>query len=221
MIQFHPEDALLTEYANGSLDWGLSILVSAHLESCPQCKFTVKSAERIGAGLLCHSKAEAPAPDTWEKLIAKITQLPQETPKTPAASSDFSHQDGMPSIVEKIVRRSPSLKWHRMSRSLRVSRLLTGQSKYEVCLHKIRSGGQVSEHDHGGREVTLVIKGSFSDAEGVYRPGDFITKLPGQIHRPTASQNEDCLCLSAVEAPAKLTGFIGRCVNPFLAFKPM
>ena len=81
---------------------------------------------------------------------------------------------------------------------------------------KISAGGVAPEHDHSGTEMTVVLKGSFSDKEGIYQEGDFILKEPGQIHQPISARNEDCLCLSVESAPVKLTGFFGRMVNPFI-----
>jgi putative transcriptional regulator len=65
----------------------------------------------------------------------------------------------------------------------------------------------------------VVLKVSFSDEDGVYHPGDFIVREAGEIHRPCATLNDDCICLSVLEAPIKLTG-IKRIFNPFLRFSP-
>jgi putative transcriptional regulator len=35
-------------------------------------------------------------------------------------------------------------------------------------------------------------------------------------HRPVADEGEDCLCLVVTDAPLKLTGRLGRLVNPFV-----
>ncbi|RYZ78888.1 MAG: transcriptional regulator, partial [Moraxellaceae bacterium] len=98
--------------------------------------------------------------------------------------------------------------------------LVTGQNQYEVAFQRITSGGKVIEHDHRGLEVTLVLHGSFSDEGGVYNEGDFLVRNPGDVHRPTATQNQDCLCLSVTEAPVSVTGFFGKFINPFLTIKP-
>ena len=75
-------------------------------------------------------------------------------------------------------------------------------------------------HDHKGREITLVLYGSFSDADGVYEEGDFIVREPGDIHSPQATLDDECICLSVVEAPIRLVGPVMRGLNPFLSFKP-
>ena len=37
-------------------------------------------------------------------------------------------------------------------------------------------------------------------------------------HRPTADPGQDCLCLTVTDAPRRLTGWIGRWLNPFIRF---
>ena len=106
------------------------------------------------------------------------------------------------------------------SPSLREAKLETGQNKSEVSLYKIRRGGSAAEHNHKGREVTLVLEGAFSDSEGTYNVGDYVVREAGEIHRPIATQDKDCLCLSVLDAPLKLTGMMGALVNPFLSFQP-
>jgi putative transcriptional regulator len=126
----------------------------------------------------------------------------------------------VPKVIAKLLPRDGKLKWQRISSSLKTARLQTGQSQYEVAFQRISSGGKVVEHDHRGLEVTMVLCGSFSDEDGVYNQGDFLVRNPGEVHRPTATQNQDCLCISVVEAPVKVTGFFGKLVNPFLSFRP-
>jgi putative transcriptional regulator len=101
-----------------------------------------------------------------------------------------------------------------------MARLQTGQKEFEVALHRIKAGGSVAKHDHGGTEITLVLDGSFSDENGIYHEGDFLVREAGETHRPLASRDAPCICLSVVAAPVRMTGTFTRLLNPFLAFKP-
>ncbi len=121
----------------------------------------------------------------------------------------------LPNVVAKMMSQK-ALKWRYINSSLQTSHLIAGQNVHQVSLQKISAGGVAPEHDHSGTEMTVVLKGSFSDKEGIYQEGDFILKEPGQIHQPISARNEDCLCLSVESAPVKLTGFFGRMVNPFI-----
>ena len=128
--------------------------------------------------------------------------------------------DSIPPIVKKLLPVNRKIDWKKVSPHLEESQLKTDQDKYKVCLHKIKRGGRVVEHDHHGLEITVVLSGCFSDENGNYNVGDFITCDAGHTHRPMASQNKDCVCLSLTAAPIKITGLLGKVVNPFLSFKP-
>ena len=229
MITHHPDDNLLTEYASGSLAKALGLIVCAHLQACPHCRKRVEDLNKLGAAILNHSVAEAVQPETFEQLMTRIRNqktdnaasdnipMPAELHPTYANDPLLKH---VPKIVEKLLPRDGKLKWENASGKLKTVRLKTGQQDYEVALQRISSGGKVVEHDHLGLEVTLVLCGSFSDEDGIYSKGDFLVRAPGEIHRPTATQNQDCLCISVVQAPVKVTGILGKLVNPFLSFRP-
>lgn len=235
MIKYHPDDNLLIEYASGSLARAVSLSVCAHLQCCPHCRKRVETLNKLGGAILTTSLAEKVEPDTFTKLMERIHNQKNdsgkpETTKLEAIKSDrirhqdFHHSDPMfnrlPKIIAKLLHTNEKLKWQRLYGSLRRARLVAGQDKYEVAFQKISSGGTVVEHDHRGLEVTLVLHGSFSDENGVYSEGDFLVRNPGDVHRPTATLNQDCLCLLVTEAPVEVTGLFGKIINPFLGFKP-
>lgn len=228
MTKYHPDLNLLTEYASGTLDWGLSLGVATHLHFCHECRARVEELNNIGGAIFGKVQPVAVGDNVFNNLMARIasgstandiTVLPTTSPELTRSNSDTMLQ-GLPKVVEKLLPRDKQLKWKMVSPALRAARLTTGQNKYEVAFHRIGAGGKVAEHDHGGLEVTIVLKGCFSDDTGVYNEGDFLVKQPGEIHRPTAAQNQDCLCFSIQEAPVRLTGILGKILNPLLSVKP-
>jgi putative transcriptional regulator len=229
MITHHPDDNLLTEYSSGSLANALGVIVCAHLQTCPHCRKRVEQLNKLGAAILNQSVAEAVQPESFAQLMARIRNQNTEnstSDKKPASQElhpTYANDPllkHLPKVIAKLLPRDGKLKWERVSGSLKTARLKTGQSQYEVAFQRISSGGKVVEHDHRGLELTMVLCGSFSDEDGVYNQGDFLVRNPGEVHRPTATQNQDCLCISVVEAPVKVTGLFGKLVNPFLSFKP-
>jgi putative transcriptional regulator len=226
MIQHHPDDNMLTEYASGSLAWALGIGISAHLQLCPKCRERVAGLNKLGGAILSHSVAEPVQENAFSNLMARIHQLPAQAavaPKVQQLHAVYQRNPLMqqlPKVIARLLPKDGSLKWQRASISLKIARLSTGQQEYEVAFQHMRSGGTVFEHDHKGVEVTLVLHGSFSDEDGIYNEGDFLVRNPGDVHKPTATLNQDCLCLSIAEAPVHVTGLVGKLVNPFLGFSP-
>ncbi|MFL0811584.1 MAG: ChrR family anti-sigma-E factor [Agarilytica sp.] len=226
MANFHPSENELLEYSAGNLDWALSIVVSAHMQMCPQCKQKCIQLNALGASIMNNTKPVAVETSSFDNVMAKIKQQTAlgSTPEKPEqninANKGASRTQHLPDVVSKLLPDNEKLHWKFVSPALREAQLVTGQDKYEVSFHKIKRGGKVAEHDHGGLEVTLVLEGSFSDANGNYVAGDYIVKQPGEVHRPIAAQDQDCLCFTVVEAPVKVTGIIGKIVNPFLSISP-
>jgi putative transcriptional regulator len=229
MITHHPDDNLLTEYSSGSLANAVGVIVCAHLQTCPHCRKRVEQLNKLGAAILNQSVAEAVQPASFDQLMVRIRSQNSETSAGDKKSkSEHLHPVyandplliHLPKVIAKLLPRDGKLKWERVSGSLKTARLKTGQSQYEVAFQRISSGGKVVEHDHRGLELTMVLCGSFSDEDGVYNQGDFLVRNPGEVHRPTATQNQDCLCISVVEAPVKVTGLFGKLINPFLSFRP-
>ena len=90
-----------------------------------------------------------------------------------------------------------------------------------MALHKICAGGKTPKHGHEGLEYTVVLKGSFSDENAVYREGDFLMRQPGDVHQPMGAQNGECICLSALSAPIVPTSPLGFLMKPWLRINPM
>lgn len=225
MVQHHPDDNILAEYSAGALTWALSLGVAAHLHFCPECRNRVASMNQIGAALLSSCQPQAMDAGALDQLMQRIKRADDQDlqamhqPVEPRLHKDKMLSD-LPLVLTKLLPKNQPLRWKFVSPSLKMTRLQTGQSQYEVALNRIRAGGKVAEHDHRGLEVNVVLKGSFSDGDGVYTPGDFLVRQSGEIHRPTAAQNEDCLCFTITDAPAQVTGLLGKLINPFLSFKP-
>ena len=82
----------------------------------------------------------------------------------------------------------------------------------------MRAGRQVPQHTHEGSELTVVLDGAFHDETGHYGRGDLVIADSSLDHRPTADEEQDCLCLAVTDAPLRLTGRFGRFFNPFIRF---
>lgn len=236
MIRHHPNTNLLSEYAAGSLGLAQSIAVSSHLHFCHQCRQQVEAFEALGGavfGQLKDGQMAEVSDAVFEATLSRIQGSGDQDTQSEQAS-EHRHGDDqtdtvepnktsfpdLPPLVGKLIGRKSALNWKKLSQSLQIAPLKTGQNLCEVSLHKISAGGRVMAHDHKGMEYTLVLKGSFSDEDGMYQPGDFLLRKPGEEHSPYAAANRDCICLTVVEAPVKFTGLFSRLLNPFLRVQP-
>ena len=223
MIKHHPSTALLTDYTVGSLSVAPAVSVTTHLKYCQQCRDSVGSLKQLGGALLCEAEPAQVSNDLLSQTLDRLDAEEGEMTLAEGASEvhEFELSDelkGIPEYLNQFLPRN-GLNWRKLSSSVTVAPISVGETRYELALHKICAGGQTPVHDHNGVEYTVVLKGSFSDEDGMYNEGDFLTREPGDIHRPFATQHEDCICLSVLEAPIRLKG-LGRVLNPFMRFQP-
>ncbi len=220
MVTRHPDTDLLVEYTSGSLSLAPSISVTTHLQFCENCSNAVDSLNQLGGDILEAAEAVPVCEDLFEKILLGIDEGSPESasPHGAKITAVDAISDSLPRYVQQFLPKG-KLRWRFLSPSLRLATISVGEDRHELALHRIQAGGKAPEHDHNGEEITVVLTGCFSDEDGVYQPGDFIVREPGDVHRPFAAQNKECICLSVLSAPIKLTG-LKRVFNPFMGFSP-
>jgi putative transcriptional regulator len=215
MTNFHPDLDFITEYAAGSLPLAQSACVSIHVNHCRHCQRIAGELCTLGASLF---EALAPVPVGDVQLNAVLARLDEEIPLSYANKKE--NASATPAILQRLMRGDFSdLTWKNIGSTLRISYLKTGDPHHEFALYHIRAGGRIPEHTHRGSEMTLILEGGFSDANGSYHKGDFLVRRPGDVHAPTALQSEDCICLAVLDAPLKFTDWKFRWMNPFLKLR--
>lgn len=210
MSQHHPSKDLLTEFSAGTLDTAQAVAISAHLHYCHKCRQTVQEMEQLGGAMLEELSPQALPETSFDDLMDAIDRKDQSIT---ANTEALDHT--LPRAIMRMINDAP-LKWRKVTNSLKTATLTAGQNQYEVSLQKIQAGGTVPKHDHRGMEITVVLKGSFSDQHGIYQEGDFLIKQPGDVHQPVSAHHQDCLCLSIQAAPVRLMGLFGKLMNPFI-----
>ena len=108
--------------------------------------------------------------------------------------------------------------WRRVIRGLDEAVIPTSDPAAKTKLLRIRAGTAMPRHTHAGNELTLVLAGGFSDGAAHYLRGDLAETDDAVDHQPVADTDGDCVCLTVVDAPLRLTGRVGRLFNPFLRF---
>lgn len=216
MAKFHPSVDLLTEYVAGILPLAQSACISAHLNYCPQCQQQSARLQDLGA-VLFESLTPVPVGDALLNTV--LARLDEEPPLSYRRAQDPA-VGRLPALLQRLMKGDFSeLSWNKITSSLSISYLKTGDTAYEFALYHIKAGGKIPEHTHRGSEMTLVLQGGFSDAAGSYHEGDFLFREASDTHAPTALQSEDCICLAVLDAPLRFTGWKYRWMNPFLQLR--
>jgi putative transcriptional regulator len=215
MSHYHPDELMLMNYAAGNLPTAEALIISVHLASCHQCQTYVRQTNLLGGVLF--EKITPATDDKLDDVDAFIAALPDRKNNLNGknSSTPSGYRNPLGQYLPDDLR---SLAWKKQTNTISKFDLngLVGEKGANVTLQKISAGARVPKHTHKGTEYTLILSGGFSDELGVYHQGDFISRDASHKHSPTALQNEDCICLTVLDAPIRFTGWM-RILNPFLS----
>lgn len=215
MITHHLSDECLLEYAAGSLPEAESLVVASHLAMCSDCREQLEILEEVGAILLEDGEVEYVPGSSYESVIGKIAApLVEEAPRRIEFNENTLRL--IPSPLRDYLDDDLSdLSWKRSGRGIEEVSLMH-QGDTRISLLRIRPGQQVPSHTHSGEEYTLILDGGYTDGNSHFGQGD-ISHLDGTVdHAPVADPGKPCLCLSVRTGPPRLTGVMGRILNPFI-----
>ncbi|MEO1206246.1 MAG: ChrR family anti-sigma-E factor [Pseudomonadota bacterium] len=214
-ILHHPDDATLMSFAAGSLPEALAAVVATHLAMCQSCTQDVAEMELLGSVFLSH---EAPAHMergvSRAKFHAAEADMDDEVMTRPCASSDSCSE--IPGPLARVLGDNlDDIHWKRLGFGVWHHPIpLSGANSGDLRLLKVAPGRVMPEHGHGGSELTLLLRGSYTDEVGVFSVGD-LADLDDEIdHSPIADPVHGCICLIASEEKAKFKSIFARMVQP-------
>lgn len=211
-IRHHLNDDLLLDYAAGRLSEGWSLAVACHLAMCPQCREQLALAEAT-AGVMLEELAPVDGPDdSWEQLKARLATAPHDNATPIRRPGSATLPEPLRSYLGGDL---DTIKWRNLGNAKQVL-IKTGDPTTQARLLCIAAGKPVPEHSHGGRELTVVLKGSFHDEVDRFGPGDIEDADGSLTHQPVADEHEDCICLAITDAPLKFSSRLVRLVQPIL-----
>jgi putative transcriptional regulator len=208
----HPSETTLLDYAGGALKPGARLVVSSHLETCASCRADVGSLE-AAAGLLMASLEPVKLEDDALALALARIERPPPPPRaapTPQVSTILKDVD-----VPAALRRAEIGPTRWMAPGIRVAKIRGADPGEKLYLLRVASGMRMPHHGHDGIELTYVLKGAFSDAEGHYGVGDLAETTTADVHTPLIDKGGDCVCLVAAEGEMQMREWLPRMLQPF------
>ncbi|KAA9368917.1 MULTISPECIES: ChrR family anti-sigma-E factor [Ochrobactrum] len=216
-INHHLSDELLSSYATGTLAEGWSIAVATHLALCPACRSRLNHFEHIGGQLLDTVEPQEIKEGSWGAIKSKLANPSLREPKPTKTSAPIATPAILPEPLRSYVGGDlPDLKWKSLGRGAYQVPIAINDGETNVRLLRIPAGKPVPEHGHGGRELTLVLSGSFHDGTGLFARGDIEEADADLVHQPIASPGGDCICLAVTDAPLKFQSWLMRMVQPLI-----
>ena len=211
MIKHHLTDKILMAYSAGQLSEAFNLVVATHISLCDECRVTMSSFEALGGVLLESETVEdVTAPDLQATMAlidatipaARVT-APRQPTETPFPLSAY--------IGESL----DAIKWKPVGMGVKQAILKTSAAATARLLY-IPAGMAVPDHGHGGTELTLVLRGAYSDETAHFKRGDVEIADEDMHHTPVADTHSDCICLAVTDAPLKFSGVLPRLLQPLL-----
>nr|WP_272211179.1 ChrR family anti-sigma-E factor [Marinicella sp. W31]MDC2877064.1 ChrR family anti-sigma-E factor [Marinicella sp. W31] len=220
-INHHISDALLLEYAAGSLEEGWSLAVATHLALCPDCRKRLTLMEATGGALMEDIEPER-APDaekaSWESMLRRLKAEPVEQPVSePDTAQTLAVNDqAVPEPLRSYIGGSlDNVGWRRAGIGAAQYRIPV-EGDINVRLLRVGPGRPLPEHGHGGRELTLILHGCYHCDDEAFGPGDFSEEDEDTVHEPVVTPDGECICLIVTDAPLKFRSRIMRAFQPLL-----
>lgn len=209
-LAHHPSEAVIAEYAAGTLADGPSLVVSAHLERCGRCRAQLSMFEAVGGVLIEDLSPVEMQDDALARALAKIER--PSSPRTPP--SPCAGPDGLALPAALAHRRVGPRRF--VAPGTWIAPVLSNHPDgWRTYLLRAPAGVTVPHHGHHGAEFTVVLQGAFRDETGRYGVGDFAETDVDVEHHPTAEREDACVCLISGFGGIKADGLL-RLVQPLL-----
>ena len=218
MNSHHPDTLTLMEFSAGNLTEPHALCIRLHLDKCAECRSRADTLDSLGAVMMENQPQTEVSSGMFDTILSRIDseEAVTEQADQPVAAAAKSRRV---SPLEKLLGEDLNgLPWKRQLGDvsvLDISDRFPGQQE-QVVLQKLVAGGKAPSHTHRGEETTIVLQGAFADQKGVFNQWDFVVLNQEDDHRPVAVGCEDCITLSVLSAPVKLTGTFSRMLNPFI-----
>lgn len=216
----HHCEAILLDYAAGSLDADCTLLVASYLTLSPAARHFVAGCEEIGGALIEHlcdpaELSEGCLDAILQKIDCNSTAKCAEIEA--CIQSCLQSSTPLPRPLVRHLATETKPHWRHFFRGMEWLDIgtATGQEKSAKIL-RCQPGFTLPHHTHQGMEITLILDGAMEDETGRYERGDLSIMDSGTAHTPRADCKDGCLCLSITAEPIRFTGFLTRFLNPFL-----
>lgn len=216
-IVHHPKALTLAAYAAGGLDEARSVVIAAHLRLCDECRLAVRDFEALGGVCLESVEPVAMNGSALQSFWARAgAQEKAPEGASMRAANDFALDASHP-LAPYLKGGIDAIEWRPVAPGLAQHVIpADGYRPGVLRLLKVSPGVRIPKHTHGDEELTLILRGSYTDEVGVFARGDLADLDNEILHSPLATGEEPCICLIATSAPLRFKTIVGRVMQPFV-----
>jgi len=196
-ISHHPDISTLLTCSAGATPEALCAVVASHLSMCTQCRGEIGQMEDIGVSLFENLPPVALHDRTRPEAMAAACEVVNAS-----KGSLWPASGDIPSpLICVLGDQLDQINWQPSGtpgvQQYRIE--LSSAATGDLRLLKLDPGAQIPPHGHGCEELTIVLRGAYSDETGTYGAGDFCEIDDGQTHAPKADAQLGCILLTASE----------------------
>ncbi|MGB0086602.1 MAG: ChrR family anti-sigma-E factor [Rhodomicrobiaceae bacterium] len=217
-IRNHPDPSILMSYAAGTLPNAIACVVVCHVSMCSECGEAVRRLEMLGGLMLDRLGPGAADEAMAERAEAIVAGEPSEFVEPEQSSKEFDD----PFLPEPLARylgmTGEEIPWKRLPKGVQQYWIKLPKDSGLIRLLKVPPHLKLLEHSHDGMELTMVLRGTYSDHTGDYLRGDVTEMNAGTEHRPASTGEEECICIVASETPPRYSRWYARMLQPILRY---
>jgi putative transcriptional regulator len=193
-----------------------ALIVASHLAMSQEDADRFSTFEQLGGALIDEQPMADVTPDLFETMLARLDEPALD--ERIAAPIDHSALDMGIDVPAPLAGHRIG-KWRTIGAGIRFAKVDVPEDPgFNVVLLRVGPGRALPQHGHAGSELTVILKGSFSDEGGTYGPGDFAEEDGHSSHQPVVSEDGECICLTAIEGRLKPNNWLAKLIMPFYGF---
>lgn len=204
----HPAEETLLAFATGEADLPHRVLLEGHLDTCAECRETVREMRRPGGVLLGSSPAAPVSESLWTRLKEQVAKIPPSAEL--AKPSPLARYPIPPSALAEIpIDREPRWRWLGAPGARGTVLWRDPGTGSYLLLGRMKPEHHFPRHRHPGWEDLLVLSGGYEDQFGHFDAGEYMAYAPGSEHRPYILPGDECWVLTRLEKPVEFLGWRG------------
>jgi putative transcriptional regulator len=172
----------------------------------PESAKTMQMLMQLGGILLEECEPVSLSEDALDKVMSAIAEDEEPLQKVTHSENSFLPRP----ISDYIPDLSCTKSWRSAGIGIARHDVKFSQSDMRATIYRIQPSRAVPSHSHTGSEITLVLAGGFSDESGTFGPGDIAVQEAGEVHKPVADADGECIVFAVNEGDIRLAGPFGR-----------
>ena len=218
-IRHHPDFASLMCCAAGSQPEAFAAVIASHLSVCADCRAEVSRMQEIGVALfdaLAPADVDAAAPVI--AMRAGEAEVGSAVDESVTATAREAPAGDVPlPLVSVLGARLDDLPWRWSAPGIWTHPVpLSENAGGELLLIKVAPGKEMPAHGHDGQELTIILRGAYTDTIGRFGVGDVADLDSDTEHTPVACATEGCICLVARDGKLRFKGPVARLLQPLI-----